>query len=140
MHGSIIHAVTASDDAAVRAAFDGFGTALDRGDLEAALDWCTDDFVFIGSGDGEEAVGKAAVPAMFEALSPHLDGLQFSLTWDSIEIDVLGEVAVVLASGNARLVTTHRDETFRYRLTGLLVRNGERWLWRLHHGSEPGAW
>ena len=132
--------MTSSDEAAVRASFDGFGTALDSGDLEAALDWCTDDFVFIGSGDGEEAVGKAAVPAMFEALSPHLDRLQFSLVWDSIEIDVIGDLAVVLASGKATLVTANRDGRFRYRLTGLLVRHGDRWLWRLHHGSEPGAW
>ena len=54
--------------------------------------------------------------------------------------EVLGDVAVLYAWGPATLVTSRRHTSFRYRLTGVLVRDGERWLWRIHHGSEPGPW
>ena len=130
----------ASPEAAVRAAFDAFGAALDAGDVDEALAWCTDDVVFIGSGEGEEAVGHDAFPAMLAALAPHLDNLQFTLIWNSIDIDVLGDVALVAAWGEAELVTSTRNDRMRYRLTGVLVQSGDRWLWRVHHGSEPTAW
>jgi uncharacterized protein (TIGR02246 family) len=132
--------VAETPQAAVRAAFDAFGAALDKGEIEEALSWCTEDVVFIGSGAGEEAVGRDAIPAMFAELAPHLEGLQFSLAWNSIDIDVLGDVAVVTAWGEAKLVSPDRNDTLRYRLTGVLVRTADRWLWRIHHGSEPGAW
>jgi hypothetical protein len=96
--------------------------------------------VFIGSGDGEEAVGRAAIGPMFAALASQLEGLEFSLAWDAVDIDVRRDLALLLGWGTAKLVTQHRDETFRYRLTGVLVRSEGRWLWRVHHGSEPGAW
>jgi len=122
--------VRASPEAAVRAAFDAFGAALDAGDVDEALAWCTDDVVFIGSGEGEEAVGHDAFPAM----------LAYTLIWNSIDIDVLGDVALVAAWGEAELVTSTRNDRMRYRLTGVLVQSGDRWLWRVHHGSEPTAW
>ena len=36
-------------------------TAFDRRDVAAVLNLCTDDVVFIWSGDGEEAVGREAM-------------------------------------------------------------------------------
>ena len=77
---------------------------------------------------------------MFAALTPDLEGMEFSLAWESVDIDVLGDFAVLYAWGPAKLVTSRRNTTFRYRLTGVLVRQNGRWLWRIHHGSEPGAW
>ena len=129
-----------SDEAEVRAAFAAFDAALEVGDLDEALGWCSDDIVFIGSGEGEEAVGRDALPRMFAALAPLSDGLQFSVAWESVHVEVLGDVAVVLAWGQARIAGRGRDDTLRYRLTGVLVRRGDRWLWRVYHGSEPGAW
>jgi uncharacterized protein (TIGR02246 family) len=129
------------DEQSVRDAFTALDEAFERRDLDAALALCAEDVVFIGSGDGEEAVGRDAIAPMFAALAPHLEGGEWSLTWDSVDVDVLGDVALLLAWGNARLVTTRRGEQrFRYRFTGVLVRNGDDWLWRVHHGSEPGAW
>ena len=128
------------DSAAVRDAFDALEAAFERHDMDAVLDLCTEDVVFIGSGDGEEAIGREAIQPMFDSLATQLEGLEFVLTWDSVDVDVLGDVAVLVAWGQARLVTGRRDESVRYRFTGVLVRSSGRWLWRVHHGSEPGAW
>ena len=129
------------DDAeAVRDALKALDEALEQRDLQAALRLCTEDVVFIGSGEGEEAVGRDAIGPMFSALAPHLEGLEFSFAYEALDVHVLGDVAVIYASGPATLVTTRRNTTFRYRLTGVLVREDGRWLWRVHHGSEPGAW
>lgn len=111
-----------------------------RGDVQGVLGLCTDDVLFIGSGDGEEAVGRDAIGPMFKALAPQLEGLTFSLAWESVDVDVVGDVALLYARGSATLVTSRRRATFGYRLTGVLIRDGGRWLWRVHHGSEPGAW
>ncbi len=128
------------DTAAVRRALDALYVALERRDLDAVLDLCTEDIVFIGSGDGEEAVGREAIGPMFLSLAPHLEDAHLSLAWESVDVTVLGHVAVLVAFGAAELVTRTREETLRYRLTGVLVRQDERWLWRLYHGSEPGEW
>lgn len=128
------------DEDAVRDALAALDAAFERKDLDGALDLCAEDVVFIGSGDGEEAVGRKAIGPMFAALAPQLEGLDFSLEYDAVDVDVRGDVALLLGWGTAKLVTRHRDETFRYRLTGVLVRSDGRWLWRVHHGSEPGAW
>jgi uncharacterized protein (TIGR02246 family) len=128
------------DSTAVLAAFQALDEAFAHHDLDAVLGLCTKDVVFIGSGAGEEAIGRAAIEPMFMELAPRLDGLEFSLEWDSVSVDVLGKVALLTAWGSARLVTPKRDDTLRYRLTGVLLRVKGRWLWRVHHGSEPGAW
>jgi uncharacterized protein (TIGR02246 family) len=128
------------DAQAVRDALTALDEAFERRDLQAALELCTEDVVFIGSGEDEEAVGREAIGPMFAALAPRLEGMHFSLAWESVEVDVLGNVALLYAWGPATLVTSGRNASFRYRLTGVLVRDGGRWLWRIHHGSEPAAW
>lgn len=126
------------DEQAVRQALAALDEALDRGDLSAVLELCTEDVVFIGSGEGEEAIGRSAIAPMFESLRPRVE--EFSVSWESIAVDVLGHVALLLADGPAKLITSGRETQFRYRLTGVLVRRDGRWLWRVYHGSEPGAW
>jgi uncharacterized protein (TIGR02246 family) len=128
------------DAEAVRDALTALDEAFERRDLRAALELCTEDVVFIGSGEGEEAVGRKEIGPMFAALAPRLGSMEFSLAWESVQVEVLGDVAVLYAWGPATLVTSRRNASFRYRLTGVLVRDGGRWLWRVHHGSEPGAW
>ena len=128
------------DAEAVRYALTALDEAFERRGLQAALDLCTDDVVFIGSGEGEEAVGREALGRMLASLAAQLEGADFSLAWEGIDVDVLGDVAVLYAWGPAKLVTARRNVSFRYRLTGVLVRSDGRWLWRVHHGSEPGAW
>lgn len=129
-----------SDVEAVRDALAALDSAFAEKNMDGVLALCTEDVVFIGSGKGEEAVGREAIGPMFAALAPHLEGLEFTLVWDAVNVDVRGDLALLLGWGTARLVTSHRNETFRYRLTGVLQRSDGRWLWRVHHGSEPGAW
>jgi uncharacterized protein (TIGR02246 family) len=129
-----------SDRQAVRDALTALDKAFERQDLRAVRELCTEDVVFIGSGEGEEAVGRDAIGPMFDALSLQLEGVKFSLAWESVEIDVLGGVALISARGSARLETQRRADTLRYRLTGVLVRSTHGWRWRVYHGSEPGAW
>lgn len=124
----------------MRQALTALDEAFERRDLEAVLNLCTRDVVFIGSGEGEEAAGREAIGPMFAALAPHLEHLRFSVgSWESVDIDVLGDIAVLYAWAPAELETQNRKARFRYRLTGVLVRQDGRWLWRVHHGSEPGA-
>jgi uncharacterized protein (TIGR02246 family) len=128
------------DEAAVREALTALDEAFARRDLAAVLALCTDDVVFVGSGEGEEAVGREAMAAMLAGLAPQLEGAELTLAWDSVDVDVLGDVALLVAWGTGTLATPRRTESMRYRLTGVLVRSGERWRWRIHHGSEPAAW
>jgi uncharacterized protein (TIGR02246 family) len=128
------------DEAAVRDALVALDAAFERRDVDAVLDLCTDDVVFIGSGEGEEAVGRDALVAMLAVLTPHAEGAEFTLVWDSVDVDVLGDVALLVAWGKATLVTLRRTATTRYRLTGVLQRSEGRWRWRVHHGSEGAAW
>jgi uncharacterized protein (TIGR02246 family) len=132
--------MTDGDEQAVRNALAALDDAFARRDLDAAVELCAEDVLFIGSGDGEEARGRDAIIPMFTALAPNLEGLEFSRSSESIDVEFLGDVALLFATGPARLVTASRDLEFRYRLTGVLVRDGDRWLWRVFHGSEPGAW
>lgn len=128
------------DEEAVRDAIRALDEAFEHRDIQAALKLCTEDVVFIGSGEGEEAEGRGAIVPMFSALAPHLEGAEFAVAWESVDVQLLGDVALIYCSGPAKLLTSNRDATFRYRLTGVLVRKDGRWLWRVHHGSEPGAW
>ncbi len=130
----------ADDDAAVRDALTALDAAFEQGDLEAILDLCTGDVVFIGSGEGEEAVGRDGVAAMLKRIAPKAEATEFDLAWESVGVEVFGNVALVVAWGSASLVNERRTATTRYRLTGMLVREEGRWLWRVHHGSEPAAW
>jgi uncharacterized protein (TIGR02246 family) len=128
------------DEAAVRDALAALDAAFERRDVDAALCLCADDVVFIGSGEGEEAVGRDAVVGMLAAIAPNAEGAEFTLLWDSVDVDVRGDVALLVAWGTGTLVTPRRSATMRYRLTGVLLRSDGRWLWRIHHGSEPAAW
>lgn len=70
-----------------------------------------------------------------------MESATFSLVWESVHVEVGGDIAFMTALGTARAsgVLAGHDGT-RYRLTGILLRTGDRWLWRVHHGSEPVSW
>lgn len=126
--------------AAARDALTDLDAAFERGDLPAILDLCTSDVVFIGSGEGEEAIGRENLEVMFAAIAERSEGVEFSVEWDSVDAEVVGDVAVLTAWGTATLRSPRGDRRGRYRLTGVLLRRGGRWLWRVHHGSEPVTW
>lgn len=51
------------------------------------------------------------------------------------KVSAYGNVAWVTAEGTFRLST--EDERRPYRLTAVMERRGDRWLWQLFSGSEP---
>ncbi len=128
------------DEAAVRDALVELDAAFQRGDITAVLDLCTDDVVFVGSGEDEEGAGRDATAAMFDAIAARSADAELTIVWDSVDVDLKGDVALLVAWGNATLQTPRRAATTRYRLTGVLLCSGGRWRWRVYHGSEPAAW
>lgn len=130
----------ASDESAVLEVVRQFDEALERRDLDAALATCTADVVFIGSGDGEQAVGRAAIAAMAAELAMRANGVQFTVDTEEVQVSILGDVALLAAFGTAHLRSPRGDRRGPYRLTGCLVRVAGQWRWRLHHGSEPLPW
>lgn len=128
------------DQTAVRDALSQLDAAFAQHDLAAVVDLCTEGVVFIGSGVDEEAVGRSGIEDMFAAIADRADGTEFALRWESVSAEIIGDLAILRAIGEATLNSPRRQAVTRYRLTGVLVRKADRWLWRVHHGSEPAAW
>ena len=129
-----------TDEARVRQVIRQFDEALERRDLHAALAMCASGVVFIGSGEGEQAVGREAVVQMATALAEQAADVEFAVTDSTLDVSVHGDVAVVASFGTATLRSPRGDRTGPYRLTGVLLREGDTWKWRVHHGSEPLPW
>jgi ketosteroid isomerase-like protein len=94
------------------------------GDADAAL---------VGSEIGEEAVGPEALTAFFEELYARDDRVLFKL--DERRVSLAGNVAWFTGEGTFTL--SSGGEPVAYRLTGVLERRREKWLWQLFSGSEP---
>lgn len=130
----------ADDKDGIMEALNALGAAFGRRDVAAFEATCTKDFLFIGSTEGEEVAGRGGTKAMFDAIACRSEGARFKLVWESVDVNVDGDTAHLAALGTASFETKYRATTSRYRLTGVLQRSGERWLWRVHHGSEPAPW
>ena len=128
------------DEAEVREVVRRLDDALERRDLETALSLCTDDVVFIGSGEGEQAVGQDAVVRMAMDLASRSADIGFTVTGSTLDVSVYGVVAVVTSFGTADLRSSRGSRTGPYRLTGTLLKHDGTWKWRVHHGSEPLPW
>ena len=128
------------DETEVREVVRRFDEALERHDLEAALALCTSDVVFIGSGEGEQAVGQEAVVRMAIDLAPRSAETDFTVRDSTMDVRMYGDVAVVTAFGTAELRSPRGARTGPYRLTGTLLKQDGAWKWSIHHGSEPLPW
>ena len=120
-----------------------FERALDRGDFETAASLCLDDLTFFGSGMGEEATGPGSLASMFTGLHERLSDvfLDWTLEFDSAPaVTVLGATAVVVATGEGKLVVTDGERTSRYLLTAVLHHTEAGWRIWVYHGSEPQPW
>jgi ketosteroid isomerase-like protein len=133
----------ASDDTGVLECVRAFDDALDRRDYDSAARLCTDDFMFIGSGEGEECEGPAAMGPTMRALladvGPRIESwtLEFPHPY---RVTVRGDTAIVVRIGQSELVMADSPRTTRYRLTGVLRRTSDGWKWWLFHGSEAQHW
>jgi uncharacterized protein (TIGR02246 family) len=122
---------------ALRAINDAFG----KRDLAAFERVCEPDVVWIGSTEGEEVVGRGeSITTMWEAIAGRSEGVRFKLDWESVDVEVRGESALLTAFGEATFQTRYRTSISRFRLTGVLQRSAGRWRWRVYHASEPLPW
>lgn len=130
------------DAADVLAVVHEFDEALDRGDFEAAGRLCLDDFVFLGSGEGEESRGPAGLGEMLSTLHARVGAalVRWNLELDPYEVAVRGDSALVTASGQFELVMRDAARSGRYLMVGVLHRTPEGWRWWAYHGSEPQPW
>ena len=77
-----------------------------------------------------------------EAIREHLamvfrSPARLSFEWRSREASVVGEAAWIFANGELILRGPAGEERTPYRLTVVLERRGDEWLWRHFHGSQP---
>ena len=94
-----------------------------------------DDVFLIGSEIGEVAAGSREVASFFTRIFAR--EVRFSWEWDRIHVSYTGNLAWFFADGRVVLSTGKDQRKAPYRITGVLERQGERWLWRQYHGSEP---
>ena len=91
------------------------------------------DAALIGSEVGEVAIGPEALREFFTTL--YAQPYRVLLALPDRTVSVAGNVAWFTGSGTYRLSTG--GEPAPYRLTGVLERRRDRWLWQLFSGSEP---
>lgn len=94
-----------------------------------------DNVLLVGSEAGEVANGKKEIKAFFTRIFAR--ETTFSWEWDRIEVAHTGDLAWFFADGRVVLSTPQGQRKTPYRISGVLERHGERWLWRQYHGSEP---
>jgi ketosteroid isomerase-like protein len=132
----------AADVAAVLAVVHQVDEALERGDFETVGKLCLEDFVFFGSGRGEESSGAAGLADVLTALRAEVgaDLVSWDLSLEPYEVAVGGDTARVTARGHFELVTRSGTRSGGYLLLGVLRRTPDGWRWWAFHGSEPQAW
>ncbi|MCI3132483.1 nuclear transport factor 2 family protein [Phenylobacterium aquaticum] len=100
------------------------------------VDEFLDPALFAGSGVSERAMGRDAMIAQFKSV--FAQPVRIAFAWDQVRIDQAGDIAWLFAEGFA-VATPDKGEVQRspYRLSGVLQRRGDDWLWRQWTGSEP---
>lgn len=94
-----------------------------------------DDVLLVGSESGEIAKGRQHLEAFFARIFAR--EVTFSWEWERIEASQAGDLAWFFAEGWVVLSSLQGQRKSPYRVSGVLERHGERWLWRQYHGSEP---
>jgi hypothetical protein len=90
------------------------------------------DATLIGSSLGEIARGPIELRTFLKRLFSAPETIAWE--WDDVSISCAGDVAWLWLEG--ALVLGGRSDR-AYRISGVLERRQERWLWTLFHGSEP---
>ncbi|MFN2197882.1 MAG: nuclear transport factor 2 family protein [Anaerolineales bacterium] len=93
------------------------------------------DVLLVGSESGEIAKGRQELEAFFARIFAR--ETSFSWEWDRLEAAQAGDLAWFFAEGRVILTTSAVQRMTPYRISGVLKRRGDRWLWQLYHGSEP---
>ncbi len=91
--------------------------------------------ILIGSESGVIARGSQELNSFFTQI--FTGDSTFSWEWDRIDVSYAGNLAWIFAEGRIVLTTAKEQQKSPFRMSGVLERQGERWLWRQFHGSEP---
>lgn len=91
--------------------------------------------LLVGSENGEVVEGPGALRDFFTRVfrAPANVGWE----WRKVRISSCQDVAWLFAEGEVVIVADAKPQRRPYRLTGVLQRQGKKWLWRHFHGSEP---
>jgi ketosteroid isomerase-like protein len=120
----------------VRQVLERFNHFVSTKNMQVLAEFAPGDAVLlIGSEAGEVASGRAELQAFFARIFAR--EATFSWEWDRIDASRAGDVAWFFAEGWVILSTAEGQRKAPYRISGVLERHGERWLWRQYHGSEP---
>jgi ketosteroid isomerase-like protein len=95
-----------------------------------------DDIGYAGSERAETATGRAALTALLTDVLGR--GEAYSWRATAVTVHERGASAYLYAEADGSVRTDDGDtDTFAYRVSGLVERVGDRWLWRHCHGCEP---
>ncbi len=124
--------------AEVRLALQRWSDLAGAGDLAAFMAQFDEgaDLLVVGSDKGEVFQGRAAIEGWLGKL---LAGNRFGWQMDRVDIDVNGDTAWAFVDGSMTVRAPGGKVRFTtpYRFTAVLVKRGDRWAWRLFHGSVP---
>ncbi len=126
--------------AEIKSALERWNDDAGRGDLAAFMSQFDDsaDILLVGSDKGEVFKGRAQIEGWLGKL---MAKNRFSWRMDRVDISASGDTAWVFVDG-AMIVKDAAGKvlvTTPYRFTGVLVRRGDGWAWRLFNGSVPVA-
>lgn len=124
--------------AEVRQALQRWSDLAGAGDLAAFMAQFDEgaDLLVVGSDKGEVFQGRAAIEGWLGKLLP---GNRFGWQMDRVDVDVNGDTAWAFVDGSMTVRAPSGKVRFTrpYRFTAVLVKRGDRWAWRLFHGSVP---
>ncbi|MEJ2716317.1 MAG: nuclear transport factor 2 family protein, partial [Deltaproteobacteria bacterium] len=109
--------------------------AYSRKDLKAIMATVAPDAVFIGSGTDERLVGWGQIKAAYERDFGRKGSASFTFTWTSVASR--GKVAWFASDCKALLKSGTRTYELVGRWTGVLEKEGDRWLFVQSHFSFP---
>lgn len=120
---------------------DALGAAFASGDVATVLGcFATDgDVLYAGSEAGEVAVGVPALTALLTGLF----GRDERYTWTCRTVELVASAAGVALVAEADLAVLSAsdgalvEQGVAYRVSGLLERDDDRWVWRMCQGVEP---
>lgn len=124
-----------ADELIVREALERLGSLIRSRDLAFADEFDPTSFLLVGSEAGEVASSRTEMEGLLARI--YVLPVRVSWEWEEVIAKVSGDVALVFAEGH--LFMSGRDGISRkpYRMSGVLQRSNDRWLWRLFHGAEP---
>lgn len=127
------------DHGAIRAALGKWNDAAGRADLDTLMTFFDDsgNVILAGSDHGEIYRGKKDIRAWLATLLAHR---RFSWDLSHPDIDQNGDTAWVFVDGTMTVTDDGGTASSTpYRFSGVLVKRGNDWKWRLFDGSIPAG-